>query len=242
MFKYLFLITLTIIFSQKNYALTLTAQDLLKKYDEIMAPNAFEIKFELRSEKDDGTSKNYEIHGLKSGDDKFRLWFDAPASIKNQEILRNGNNFWLYLPNVNRSTRIANRESFQGGDFNNADILKPNYSNDFNAEFEKSANPNDYQLMLTAKGKDTSYDKIKLWFNRSDSMPIKGEYYATSGKILRSTIFSEVKKFGENYSRPAVVTMKNEIIQGRKSILKIISLNINSKISEDKFNINSLGN
>ena len=70
---------------------------------------------------------------LKRDADKFRVWFSEPASVKGQEILRLGDNSWVYLPNLKRATRIANRDSFQGGDFNNADVLRVNYTVDYDA-------------------------------------------------------------------------------------------------------------
>ena len=67
--------------------------------------------------REDGSSRTYEMRIMKRDTDKFRLWFDAPSSVKGQEMLRTGENMWVYIPNLKRATRIANRESFQGGDF-----------------------------------------------------------------------------------------------------------------------------
>ena len=115
-----YLIFFSFIFSRvASFSEDLTPEKVLKKYDEIMAPQAFETNFSLESFKEDNTSKKYIIHAIKKDDDKFRLSFESPISIRDQEILRNDKNFWLYLPNVKRVTRIANRDSFQGGDFNN---------------------------------------------------------------------------------------------------------------------------
>ena len=46
-------------------------------------------------------------------------------------MLRNGDNLWVYIPNLKRATRVALRDSFQGGDFNNADVLRVNYEADY---------------------------------------------------------------------------------------------------------------
>ena len=105
---------------------------------------------------------------LKRDADKFRVWFTEPASVKGQEILRIGDNVWVYLPNLKRATRIANRESFQGGDFNNADVLRVNYTADYTGTLAPSDVPDTCCVQLKAKNPETAYDAIKLWVRKSD--------------------------------------------------------------------------
>src|SRR5215510_9546252 len=107
-----------------------TAAQILAKYDEIMSPRTFDGLMVMIAHRQDGTTRGYKMRVLKSEDDKIRLWFFEPASAKGQEMLRVEENMWVYMPNLKRALRIASRESFQGGDFNNGDVLRVNYEDE----------------------------------------------------------------------------------------------------------------
>ena len=218
-----------------------TAAELLEKYDKIMGPTNFESEMEMTSNREDGTSRAYSMKALKSGEDKFRIWFTSPSAVSGQEILRIGDNSWLYLPNLKRASRLANRDSFQGGDFNNSDILRVNYTKDFEGKIVTSEDPLAYKLELKSKNKDTSYDLIHLWIAKSNFMPLKGEYFGTSGKKLRSAEFTDVKEFGKSYSRPAKVVMKNEIVPARSSFLVVKKMKTDITPAPQKFLQTDLG-
>ncbi len=54
--------------------------------------------------------------------------------------------------------------------------------------------PDTYCLELKAKSAETSYDAIKLWVRKSDLQPVKGQYFGTSGQMIRSAEFSDYKE------------------------------------------------
>jgi outer membrane lipoprotein-sorting protein len=181
------------------------------------------------------------MRALKSGKDRFRLWFQEPAAVRGQEMLRQGDNLWVYLPTLKKPTRLASRESFQGGDFNNADVLRASYQTDYAATvLPQSQVPDAWELELRAKAPDAAYDRIKLWLRRKDGMPVRGEYYSTSGKLLRLAEFSEVKSFG-GFLRPAKVVMKNMLAQKRWSVMVVASLNVKVNPPASKFVLDDLG-
>lgn len=219
-----------------------TADDLVKKYDDIMGAHAFEGQFAMTSHREDGTERAYVMRIVKLGNDKMRLWFSEPASVKGQEMLRQGENLWVYMPNLKRALRIASRDSFQGGDFNNADVLRVNYAADYNPTLEDddAAVPDTYVLSLQAKTGEAAYDHIKLWLRKSDSMPVKGEYYTVSGKMLRQAEFSDVKSFG-GFKRPSKVLMKNMLATARYSTMVVNTLNAKVQPPGSTFLLDNLG-
>lgn len=218
-----------------------TPEELLKKYDAVMGPRSFEAESSMTAWREDGSSRTYVMRFLKSEDDKFRIWFREPASVKGQEMLRVGDNVWAYLPNLKRATRIANRDSFQGGDFNNADVLRVNYTRDYSAKLVPSDVPDTYALELKAKSADTAYDAIKLWVRKSDAMPVKGQYFGTSGQMLRSAEFTDYAEFDKGYSRPAKVIMRNEVTKSRRSEMVMKSLKLNADAPAQRFTQSDLG-
>jgi outer membrane lipoprotein-sorting protein len=218
-----------------------SVEDVLKRYDAIMGPQVFQTESEMTSVRDDGTSRTYVMRMLKRDNDKFRVWFNEPGSVKGQEMLRNGDNVWVYLPNLKRATRIANRDNFQGGDFNNADVLRVNYAADYDGAFEESKDPTLLCLRLKAKTKETSYDSIRLFVRKSDLQPVKGEYFGTSGQMIRSAEFLDIKELDKGYSRPTRVVMHNEVVKTRKSEMIIRKLQLAVDAPAQRFTQADLG-
>lgn len=217
-----------------------TPVELLKKYDAVMSPRTFDALITMVAHRQDDTTRTYKFRAMKLGDDKIRLWFFEPASAKGQEMLRVGENMWVYMPNLKRALRLASRESFQGGDFNNGDALRVNYVADYEPKFADSGDPALYLLDLAAKTKDASYDRIKLWIRKSDSQPAKAEYYAQSGKLLRSMEFADVKDF-HGLQRPSHLVMKNELASKRWSEMNTLDMKLNLEVPPQMFVLDSLG-
>jgi outer membrane lipoprotein-sorting protein len=217
-----------------------TVDELLAKYDATMGAPVFGAETSMTATREDGSSRTYVMKMLKR-DDKFRIWFSEPASVKGQEILRNGDNAWVYLPNLKRATRIANRESFQGGDFNNADVLRVNYSADYTAKLIASDVAETYCLELKGKHAETGYDSIKLWLRKSDQQPVKGQYFATSGQLLRSATFSDYQEIEKGSTRPMRIVMQNEVVKARKSEMVFKSMSFKVDAPPQRFTQGDLG-
>jgi outer membrane lipoprotein-sorting protein len=232
---------LTCLFSLPVFAAEPSAEQLLARYDQVMGPKTFEAEMSMMAHREDGSERTYVMKALKSEDDKFRIWFKEPSSVKGQEMLRSGENMWVYLPNLKRATRISNRDSFQGGDFNNADVLRVNYSADYTGKVVPSEVPDTYLLELKAKNANTAYDAIRLWLRKSDFLPVKGEYFGTSGQMLRSAEFSDYRELDKGYTRPAKVVMRNELVKARFSELRMLSMKINVTVPAQRFTQADLG-
>ncbi len=217
------------------------ARSLLAGYDAVMSADSFEAEAVMNAHRDDGTERSYTLKMLKSGADKNRVWFLEPASARGQEILRRGDNSWLYMPNLKRSIRMASRDSFQGGDFNNADVLRADYAADYDARIvPDGSQPDAWMLELTARGNHASYDRIRLWISRADRMPLKGEYFSASGKLLRTAEFLEVKELGGR-KRPSKVVMRNMIATRRYSEMIWKRFDTSVKPAGTRFVLDDLG-
>ncbi|MCA2978750.1 MAG: outer membrane lipoprotein-sorting protein [Myxococcaceae bacterium] len=218
-----------------------TADEILAKYDAVMGPSTFESQAEMTATREDGSTRTYAMRFLKRDADKFRVWFAEPASVKGQEVLRLGDNAWVYLPNLKRATRIANRDSFQGGDFNNADVLRVNYRADYDAKLVDSPVPDTWALKLKAKTPETAYDAITLIVRKRDLQPVRGEYYGTSGQLIRSATFSDWRELDKGFVRPARVVMQNEVVKARKTEMVTRTFKVNVDAPPQRFMQADLG-
>jgi outer membrane lipoprotein-sorting protein len=217
-----------------------SAAELMSHYDALMGPENFEATVLMAAHREDGSTRTYKMRVLKKGTDKFRAWFDEPGAVKGQEMLRQGDNLWVYMPQLKRAIRLANRDSFQGGDFNNADVLRVNYQTDYSGTVGTSDRADAYLLELKARTKDAAYDHVKLWLRKADLQPVKGEYYTGSGKLLRAADFSEYKDFG-GLKRPGRIVMKNMLATQRFSTMSWESLNTKVNPGAGKFVLDDMG-
>ena len=87
-------------------ALALDGKAILEKVDRNLEPESYEMTRKLINEEPDGKRKEYILYSVKKGRDKVAALFLAPASDKGRSTLRQGDNMWLYIPNVGKPVRI----------------------------------------------------------------------------------------------------------------------------------------
>ena len=95
-------------------------------------------------------------------------------------------------------------------------------------------------LDLTSRTPDTAYDKIRLWMDVKSLLPTQGQYFAASGKLLRSATFTEVKDF-HGVKRPSRITMRNELAVKRFSELATVEMDTAVNPASTKFVLDDLG-
>ena len=106
---------------------------ILKIVDEILTPGSVEFYRKLINEEPNGNKKEFIFYTVKKDRDKVAMLYLAPASDKGRATLRLGDNMWLYIPNVGKPLRITSMQSVVGGVFNNADIMRLDYSAEYDA-------------------------------------------------------------------------------------------------------------
>ena len=112
----------------------LDGAQILQKVDRNLEPESYESYRQLTDIQPDGSKKVSVLYTMKKGRDKIVALFLAPASDKGRVTLRLGDNMWLYIPDVGRSIRITSLQSVTGSVFNNADILRIDYTAEYDVE------------------------------------------------------------------------------------------------------------
>lgn len=224
----IFLLISSIIWAQENATNSSKGAEILKKVDEILTPGSVEFYRKLINEEPNGDKKEFIFYSVKKDRDKVAMLYLAPASDKGRATLRLGDNMWLYIPNVGKPIRITSMQSIVGGVFNNADIMRLDYSAEYDA-INLEEGPADYILGLKAKTRTVSYDSLRMWVFKKNNIVKKVECYAASGKLIKVLDFKNVKDFGKGIVRPAVIETTSPLYKGFKSVL------IYSKINRKKF-------
>lgn len=186
--------------------------------------------------------------GLEDVVSKFRTYFKErgekvlirvkyPPEEVGKDLLLVGDNMWQYVPNVEKSVRVAGSQRYMGGEFNNSDLLKVSLVNDYKAkliEIVETAGGRCYFLELKAKRPSAPYDSLNYWVRVDGFLPYREEYITLSGKKLKSLTYSNIGELGGR-TRPKRLTMINSLRPDHQTIMDITKGDYNAKISESIF-------
>ncbi len=200
-------------------AAAMDGTQILQKVDRNLEPESYESYRQLTDIQPDGSKKVSVLYTMKKGRDKVVALFLAPASDKGRVTLRLGDNMWLYMPDVGRPIRITSLQSVTGSIFNNADILRIDYTAEYNVEATEEQS-DAYLLTLKAKTGEVAYDKLKMWVDKKALLPVTIECYAASGLLLKTLRFRDVKDFGGGIKRPATLETDSPLYKGYKSLMQ----------------------
>lgn len=196
----------------------LDGKAILEKVDRNLEPESYESYRKLINIEPSGARKEFIVYTVKKGRDKVATLFLSPASDKGRSTLRQGENMWLYIPNVGKPVRITSLQSVTGGIFNNADIMRVDYSEEYNVESIEEQGDT-YLLTLKAKTGNVAYDKLKMKVDKKLMLPLEIEAFAASGMLIKTLHFKDVKDFGGGIKRPATVETDSPLYKGYQSIM-----------------------
>jgi outer membrane lipoprotein-sorting protein len=209
-------------------SLMLSAENILEDIDRKLTPVSAQMYKKLINIEPDGSKKEFLLFQAKKDKDKMISLFLEPESDKGRATLRLGDNMWLYIPNVGKPLRITSMQSVVGGVFNNADIMRLDFSTEYDVTSSKDMK--EYlELELKAKNDTVSYDKLIMQVDKEYLTPIQIECYTSTGMLIKTLYYKEPKDFGDNIIRPAVVETESPMYKGYKSVM------IYGKISPKEF-------
>src|SRR3972149_10996838 len=149
----------------------LDGTEILKKVDRNLEPESYGAYRKLIDIQPDGSKKASVLYTMKKGRDKVVALFLSPPSDKGRVTLRLGDNMWLYIRDVGRPIRITSLQSVTGSIFNNADILRVDYSAEYNVETAEEQKGG-LILSLKAKTGEVAYDRLKMWVDKQVLLPV----------------------------------------------------------------------
>lgn len=191
---------------------------ILLKVDRNLEPESYEMYRKLINIEPDGTKKEFVIYSVKKGRDNVAALFLAPATDKGRSTLRQGDNMWLYVPTVGKPMRITSQQSVTGGVFSNSDILRLDYSVEYDVTSTEDQGST-WLLQLKAKTREVAYDQLKMTVDKKTVQPLKVEAMAASGMLIKTLYFKDIKDFGDGILRPATVETDSPLYKGYKSVM-----------------------
>ena len=145
-----------------------------------------------------------------------------PPREKGTKMLKLGDKLWTYSPQTDRVIQISGhmlRQSVMGSDISYNDMMEDRPLEElYEATLEGSVDIDgrDHWIMfLEAKVKGLSYPKRRAWLDKEYLLPVKEELYAKSGKLLKTSTMSGVRKVQGRWF-PSQFIYKDELKRNSK--------------------------
>lgn len=219
-------------------AMAVDGKEILQKVDRNLNPESYEMYRKLINIEPDGTKKEFVLYTVKKGRDKMIALFLSPASEKGRATLRLGDNMWLYIPNVGKPIRITSLQSVVGGVFNNSDLLRLDYSNEY--DVTSLIDDGDlYQLELKAKTGTVAYDKLEMTVVKKDLIPTEIKCFASAGLLIKTLHYSKITDFGGGVLRPGILETDSPLQKGYRSVMLFSNIKARD-FADEVFTLNYL--
>ena len=122
--------------------------------------------------------------------------FVVPARDNGKLMLKDGKDLWFFDPNTKASVRLSPQQRLLG-QASNGDVVTVNLARDYRATLAAEEEIQDgeqkkrrtYKLELDATNDDATYRRIELWVGSDNNWPIKGHFFADSGRLLKTVYY-----------------------------------------------------
>ena len=153
----------------------------------------------------------------------------SPAREAGTKMLKIDNKLWTYSPQTDRVIQISGhmlRQSMNGSDMSYKDMMETRpISELYNLSLEGSVvieGRDNWIVFMESKVKGLSYPKRRAWIDKKYFIPVKEELYAKSGKLLKTTMLSDITKIQGRWF-PLHYTFKDELKGNSRGTEWIIS-------------------
>ena len=184
--------------------------------------------------------------GYSMGKENNFTEYLSPEREKGTKMLKLDNRLWIYSPGTDRTIQLSGhllRQSVMGSDLSYEDMMEERkLSEVYDAKIVKDGNFNDspvWIMDLISKVEGLAYHKRTLWIDKTKFVPLKENLYAKSGTLLKTTIFSNIKKIDTRWY-PMKINYKDMLKDGKGTDFVIIDISFDTYIPKDYFSKNML--
>ncbi len=188
------------------------------------------------------SSRTIESKNWVVGTEKAFTEYISPAREAGTKMLKIGNKLWTYSPQTDRVIQISGhmlRQSVMGSDMSYNDMMEDRTMEEiYKASISGSEKVNNREywiIEMEARIKGLPYPKRKAWVDKEYFLPIKEELYAKSGKLLKTSTLSDIKKIKGRWF-PSKFKFKDELKRNSKGTEWIIEkIEFDKDIKESRF-------
>jgi len=199
-----------------------TAEIILNEADEVRNPQSdYTVDVAVTSVRPGKETKTAQYEVLLKGKTKTIIKTMAPAVDRGTSMLMVDYDFWVFLPTISKALRISLQQRLLG-EVANGDIARVNFSGDYAPKLLKTETIESieyYVLELTARDERVTYNRALLWVQKDNYHPLKAEFYAVSGRILKTASYENYRQIAGRL-RPTRLVLNDPLVHGRSSIIE----------------------
>jgi len=198
------------------------ARELLLRADRIRFPEAdFQVDIVITTSAPDSDPDERSYRILSKGNSQTLVQTTAPAIDRNQILLMRDHDLWAFLPNLSQPIRLPLSQRLTG-QVANGDLARANFVGDYEPKIlrkEKLDEEMYYVLQLDAVDNWVTYRKVIYWISAKNARPHKAEFYAVSGRLLKTAYYSDFETLGGEI-RPTRLVIEDALRKGNRSELE----------------------
>ena len=198
------------------------AREILSRADRIRFPDeGFQVDVTITTTEPDVNEDVRAYRILSKGNNQTLVQTTAPAVDRGQILLMRDRDLWSFLPNLSQPIRLPLSQKLTG-QVANGDLARANFAGDYEPKFlrtEKIDGVSYHVLQLDAVDNGVTYRKVLYWINEKNSRPYKAEFYALSGRLLKTSHYQEFRALGGE-TRPTRLVIEDSLRHGRRSVLE----------------------
>ncbi len=210
---------LMIFYTAGSFAQVPDGKEVLRRIDKNMSSEnrIFNSRMIIHGKR---SVRSIESKSWVAGEDKSYTEYLYPAREEGTKMLKLEDQLWIYSPSSDRTILIAGhmlRQSVMGSDLSYEDMMEDKKLTDhYNAEVTGSELVGDREcwiVKLTAFDPNVAYQGKKLWIDKIRYIPLKEEFYAKSGTLLKKTELSDVENLNGRWF-PKKIVFKDMLREG----------------------------
>lgn len=166
-----------------------------------------------------GDVRKYQV--MSRGNENTIVLTESPASERGQALLMRGRDLWIFMPSVSQPVRLSLSQRLTG-QVANGDLARANFSADYAATAAGDDTVDGVKahiLELAAIGRGVTYARVRYWVAVEDARPIKAEFYAVSGRLLKTSRYENFKELAGR-PRPTRLVIEDALKIGDYSVLE----------------------
>lgn len=202
--------------------------ELLALADAIRFPREhFETRLTVTNHARDKTPEVREYKVLSRGNAHTIVLTEEPASERGQALLMRERDLWIFMPSVSQPVRLSLSQRLTG-QVANGDLARANFAGDYHATLAGSETLDDrdcWILDLAAADRGVTYSRVRYWVEKGSARPVKAEFYAVSGRLLKTAHYEEFRELAGR-ERPTRLVLRDALKDDEYSVLEYDSMEI----------------
>ena len=204
------------------------AADLVRRADAIRFPReSFQTEIFVRNFADGAEGESRTFRVLSRGNENTIVLTLEPATERGQALLMRARDLWIFMPSVSQPVRLSLAQRLTG-QVANGDLARANFAGDYTpavAGKDTLDGKPAVVLDLTAVDRTVTYARVKYWVGEEDARPLKAEFYALSGRLLKTARYEEFRELAGQV-RPTRLVMEDALKKGEVSVLSYENMNV----------------